>query len=498
MKKFILVLIMLPFWHHFLTAQSATEALRYSALQYGGTARSLGVGNSMSVLGGDFTGIGINPAGLALFRETDLSFSMGYSMTSTDAQLRGTANNIFNQDANRVTFNNVGLVFASEPFGSGKWKTSNFAIGLNKLANFNRSIFYDGTSPGSMATIFKNQANESGIGDEFGTRLAFDSYAIDYDSTARRYFSDFDGNPNVPVSRSQSINTSGYVNEFVISYAGNYDEKLMLGVTLGIPFSKYEFNSRYSEEDATNVVRFFNRLNYNNNITTEGAGVNLKIGAIYRPIQALRLGLAVHTPTAFSLNEDYDADMSYSFTNNNGAVRENSATSPIGEVDYRVVTPWKFIGSAGIIVGKYGFITAEAEYLNYANARIRFDTPDSIGTDRINDLKGLEASIDRDINAQYKSAVNLRIGGELALEAFRLRAGWNYLGNAFVNGGAARNVFSFGAGVRGRRTYFDISYRTENQDFEYRRFEAGDASRQPTVDVSNRQNTIVATLGFRF
>jgi hypothetical protein len=497
MNRFSLFLINMTLMLNIAWAQSATDAFRYSAIQYGGTARTLGTGNSMSVLGGDFASIGINPAGLATFRRSDLSLSLGYFMSNANAQLRGDNNQAFDQSKNKVSFDNVGLVLSNETINP-KWRTSNFAIGLNKLANFNREFYYSGNSPGSLATFFKNRANEEGVNDDFGSGLAYDSYAIDYDSTAKRYFSDFDGNPFVPVNRTQTATTTGYANEMVISYAGNYNDKLSLGITLGIPFTKYTFTSRYAEEDKDNSVKFFNNLIYNNNIITEGAGVNLKIGAIYRVNQMLRIGGAIHTPSSLSMKETYDADMFYSFTSNSGVQRDNNAESPIGEVEYKVITPWKFIGSAGVLVGKYGFITAEAEFINYASSKVRFDTPDSIGSTRINELKGFQANLDKEIKAQYQSALNVRIGGELAYEAFRLRAGWNYLGAAQQVDGNPRNIFSVGAGVRGNNMYFDIAYRTENQKFTYNRYDAGEEARIPKVNVKNRQNAVVATIGFKF
>jgi long-subunit fatty acid transport protein len=283
----------------------------------------------------------------------------------------------------------------------------------------------------------------------------------------------------------------------VLSYAGNYNDKLMIGLTVGIPFSKHTFESTYAEEDKTNSIKFFNKLDYNNSISTEGAGINLKAGAIYRPTQSVRIGAAIHTPTAFDFKETYNADMFYSFTSSSNIVRENSAESPIGEVEYKVISPWKFIGSAGVIVGKYGFISADAEYLNYASAKIRFDTPDSIGVTRINELKGFEADLDKEIKAQFKSAVNFRLGGEVALDAFRFRVGYNYLGAARQTD-SPRNVFTLGAGVRGQNVYFDVAFRSEKQKFDYRRYEAGDESRQPTVNVNYRQNAIITTIGFKF
>jgi hypothetical protein len=47
------------------------------------------------------------------------------------------------------------------------------------------------------------------------------------------------GNENASVNRSHAVNTFGKMNEMVISFGGNYDEKLMIGATIGVPFVNY-------------------------------------------------------------------------------------------------------------------------------------------------------------------------------------------------------------------------------------------------------------------
>jgi hypothetical protein len=478
-------------------AQLASDALRYSSVQYGGTARSIGTGNSMSVLGGDYGTISINPAGLATYRSSDFTLSMGYLNVNSNSQLKG--NTAFDNAANKLTFNNIGLVFNSKPWGDSKWTNTNFAIGLNKHTDFNREIFYQGTSPGSIVTLFKNQAN-TGQFDDFGNNVAYDAEAL-YDSTVAgkiRYFSDFDGKENAKINRSQTVKTSGRVTELVISYAGNYAEKLMFGVTVGVPFAKYEFNNSYGESDPDNQVKFFNNLNIKETYKVNGTGINLKIGAIYRPIQAVRVGLALHSPTSYNLAETRTVDMTYNYTTNSGKTVEKSALSPEGASDYIVNTPWKALASVGVIVGKNGFITAEIENLNYGNAKIRFSTPDSIGQARVSELKAYESKVNTEIKGLYKSAVTMRFGGELALDVFRLRAGVNLIGSAKQGETGFRKVYTAGLGVRGKSAYLDLAYRFENLQYLYQPYYAAEAIRQPDVDISSKSSSIVATLGYRF
>jgi hypothetical protein len=498
MKRIIITLISI-FTLQWAWSQVASDALRYSSVQYGGTARTIGTGNSMSVLGGDYGTISINPAGLATYRASDFTFSMGYLNVNTSSGLNG--NTPFESHDNKLTFNNVGLVFNSKPWGSSKWTNTNFAIGLNKHTDFNRTIFYQGNSAGSIVTLFKNQAN-TGQFDDFGNLLAYDAEAL-YDSTIagkRRYFSDFDGKEAEVINRSQTVKTTGRVSELVISYAGNYDEKLMLGVTIGVPFAKYEFSNSYGENDVDKKIPFFNSLNIKETYKTDGTGVNIKIGAIYRPIQAVRVGLAFHSPTSYSFAETRTVDFTYNYTNNKNQTYNNPVESPEGTSNYTINTPIKTLASAGFIMGKNGFITAEIEHLNYRNAKIRFSTPDSIGQTRISELKAYESRVNEEIKSLYKSAVTMRLGGELALDVFRLRAGVNLIGSAKADEKGFRQVYTAGVGVRGKSAYLDFAYRFENQKYLYQPYivDATTPIRQPNVDINSNSSSIVATVGYRF
>lgn len=508
MKKITLTFLQIVLVYSMSNAQSASDVLRFSAVQNSSTARSLGVGNSMSVLGGDFSAISINPAGLAGFRSSDLTVSFGYSSHNSNAKvnLQGLLNS--EQPANKVTFNNVGLVLASQPYNeNSNWKTTNFAVGLNKLANFNRNIYYQADLPGSIVTRFKNLAN-AGQFDAFGNELAIETFAMEYSDTKKTYLTDFDApaNASAPISRSQSIQTSGYVNELVFAYAGNYKEKLSIGATVGVPFAQYEVTNSYNEVNKNVTDKFpFKSLNFTDSYILDGTGINLKIGAIYRPIKLLRVGLAIHTPTVYSFSDNRTAKMSYDYNyqNSNGqSVNSNeTATSPNGLVKYNLTTPWKFIGSSGVVIGRNGFITAEVEYVDYQSGRLSFTQTDSTSAAQQQELKQFENEINADVNATLKPALNFRLGGEFAYDVFRLRAGINILGATQQTNGATQ-VYTAGAGIRGKSMFFDLGYSYLKQSFGYQPYIAGLANpqipNQDAVSVSTTRHNFVATLGFKF
>ena len=56
-------------------AQTMYDALTFSQNNYYGTARSIGMGNAMTAVGGDLGAIGINPAGSAVFNYSQFTIS---------------------------------------------------------------------------------------------------------------------------------------------------------------------------------------------------------------------------------------------------------------------------------------------------------------------------------------------------------------------------------------------------------------------------------------
>ncbi len=501
MKKFIAFnLIVFFIGNGLLKAQTSVDVFRASYTNPAATARTLGISNAIGSLGGDFSALSINPAGIATYRNSDFNISMGYFGNNSTSNLRGTGNTATSENDTKFTFNNVGLVFA----GSGdneNWKTSNFGIGYNRLADFNRTIYYSGASPGSLVTLFKNDA-QAGIYDDFGNNLAYDASAI-FDTTVkgnRIVYSDFDKNPTGLVNKIHTFKQAGSIGELVVSYGANYKEKLSIGATIGIDFLNYERNSAYSENNGQKTVDYFDNLTYNDKISTSGTGINLKIGAIYKITPGLRIGLAVHTPTYFSLTELHNSDLTYNYTVKGvkGNPQNLAYSSPDGTTDYIVTTPWKGVVSASYVVSKYGFISADLEMVNYASARVNFTTPDSIGQGRKSDIKQYETSVNSDVQATYKNAYNLNVGGELALDILRLRAGVSVKSSPLVNDNTNRANYTLGVGLRGQHTYFDVAYRSESTNFVFQPYTAGEAVRQPNVDVKTTSAYVMATLGFKF
>src|SRR5690606_17263799 len=96
--------------------------------------------------------------------------------------------------------------------------------------------------------------------------------------------------------------------------------------------------SEHQEWDENNTIDYFNSMSFNSLLHTTGTGYNGKIGLIYRPINLIRLGASVHTPTFYNLTDVFETSMvsSISYDDGDETYRVNS---PWSEYGYSIETP---------------------------------------------------------------------------------------------------------------------------------------------------------------
>lgn len=482
----VFALGILPF---FLPAQTIDDAVRYSLLEPMGTARAIGIGGGIGALGADFSVLSTNPAGLATVRRSEFTFTPSFSSIGTESKLDG-LNAVSDETKVNFNFSNIGLIFPSQPLNLN-WTNTAFGIGLNRQASFPQKIYYEGTSVGSITERWVDLADGL-TPDELGFEegLAFDAEAIYNDVNDNTlYYNDI--LPGESVFRQQNIKRAGGYNELVISYAGNYKEKLMIGATLGIPFVNFEENKTYVESDEDDKNPVFNELTYTERLKTTGAGLNLKLGMILRVSQMVRIGAAIHTPTGLGLKDKFSSKLDYSYSLD-GVINSASQESPEGSFEYRLRTPWRLIGSAGLVFGKSGFLSAEVEYLDYTNARFNFNNSTGSGDD------AYEAELNQQIGNNLSSAINIRLGGEYALDRFRFRGGYSILKSPYSEGFDPTGTLSLGAGAWWSEGFFlDLAYRHQLSTGQYSPYlYRGGAGQIVSQDVT--RNQFFLTFGFKF
>lgn len=74
MKKILTAISVSLLLSNFVVAQTDEDAIRYSQLMYGSSGRGLGAGSAFGALGGDYSSLVINPAGVSIFQNSQFSF----------------------------------------------------------------------------------------------------------------------------------------------------------------------------------------------------------------------------------------------------------------------------------------------------------------------------------------------------------------------------------------------------------------------------------------
>lgn len=491
MKKLILSIAILSALQSY--AQNEVDALRYSWIQYGGTARYNSVAGAFNSIGGDISCISGNPAGLARFTKGEISFSLGQHAASSNATLYNTSNT---DSKNWFHVSNFGIVGAAKSGLSGGWKSVQFAYAYNRLANYSERITMQGTNmQSSLTTAFIAEANgiaENELRDRkpFSSGLAYWAYLIDPIPPGNNtYSSDLEGGN---IIQRRTIDREGGYNESAFSLSGNYDDKIYLGFSMGLPSIRFEeFYNHYEKslDTAHSVVDF----SYAYDLTTRGRGINAKLGAIFVPNEFLRLGLAIHTPTSINFTDTWNSSIAVNFDDGD----KKTASSETGLYNYRLRTPGRFIASLSVLAFKTGFISAEYEMVDYGASRFRAERFSSNPYSFTNENQA--------ISNNYRSTNNLRFGTEWRLKPFYVRGGYAVYGSPFkpdkTISKPQRYTYSGGIGYRspsnsnGVSFYLDFGLSVTQWDEDYYMYSP---SLVEAALINNKLTTWNFTMGFRF
>lgn len=499
MKKLLYTISIVLFaWTAF--AQDMTDALRYSNYRISGTARSQAMGNAFGALGGDFTSLSINPAGAAVYRSSEFTFSTAMGNTKVDGNYLGRS---ASDSEYNISINNIGYI-GTIPTGANSETglvSMTFGMGFNRLGSFTTNMLAQGSDmESSLMKYFTHNANnpftQSDNLDPYYERLAWDTYMLNYDDQNNEYFNDLTDN-NYGQSVRKTTQREGHINEYLFSLAANFNHKFYIGGTFGIHDVYFREDANIYEYDANNNIPYFNEFNFGTTLSTSGYGFNFKIGAIYKPTTNLRLGFAFHTPTFYNLNDYYNSYMNSSITYLADNITENYSAFPDegGVYDYDIQTPLKYILSGAYVIGKSGLISIDYEILDYSSTKISHG---SDGYDFYNE--------NSDINDAYRIVGNLHIGGEYRIDKnFSLRGGYENYQNAFSssyltdhNQTADKPVstYSGGLGYKQGNFFLDFTYQHVSGEESLKLYP--DRNANEMVKYTTNQNNMILTLGYKF
>lgn len=497
MKRYILlfaIVILVPFLS---SAQDLTDALRYSDIQVQGTARSGAMGNAFGALGGDFTSVSINPAGLGLYRSGEFAVTASSTNTNNESSYWGTNTKATDSKFSLNNISYVSTIPIKDRNEAGIVSVS-LGIGYNRLKDFNSNTIYQGSNVnGSYMDYIADNAN-AGIWSDFYEDLAWETDMLLQDETNNEYWHDIE-NSGYGQSQRKNILKDGSIDEYSFAVGINFNYKLYLGASLGLTDIYYSERTHILESDQNNNIDYFNEFTFSTYLRTHGFGNNFKLGVIYKPINEIRLGVSVQSPTYYKMHDSFETSMQSSITYEDGT-EDYYKESPYSDYDYKLRTPFRATFSGAFVIAKKGLISIDYEYLDYANAEFNNKGDSYNYTDE-----------NLDINEAYKTSGNLRMGAEYRLSnTLSLRGGYELHGSAFneqafgsmqPNSNADLNIYSGGLGYKSGLFSFDLAYR-------YSVLDAYDLPYQVPVDeyypapqmasVQNIKHKVLFTFGYKF
>ena len=397
-------------------SQNQLDAYKISQTDLNGTARYMGMGGAFGALGGDISAMHTNPAGLAVYRSSEVVTTLTLSSIATNTNWFGTTSD---DKKTNFSFDNiayVGYFPTSNDEGIVGW---NVGFSYNRMKNFHRNYTTVGMGNErySLADYMAVRADGfdyrdledtdnhypyGNSGMDLMSVMAYNSKFIGLRNGPDQYRSNY--NANDLTDRKLVVSEKGAIDQYNIAFGMNISNRVMLGANIGITDINYHYQSNYSEFYTND-----GHLWYDNWKSTEGTGYNLNIGAIVQPIDYLRLGVAYNSPTwykitdyIYSEGDNYDQDVHY-----------NSESGMAPEYEFRSSDKWLF--SAAVILGKSALISVDYELVNYKNMKL-YDFDGNVRED--------QEITNEYIKSDFKAAGTLRVGAEVKVTPqFAVRAG---------------------------------------------------------------------------
>jgi len=496
MKKTALIIVALIAVLNAVNAQNVDDALKYSQIFYNGTARFNSMGGAFTALGGDISSLNQNPAGIGVFRTSELSISPQLYNYRSMSNFYGTNTRDYLYDFNlgqagvvlnlRTNQSETGLI------------TLNFGYSYSMTNNFEESINIDGKSNKSSLLDFWAQKIDGIVDttlfdypDAADAYLGWRTWLLDpVYGTNDSYGTVYTNYGNYPANYGKNMNriitNTGYTGEHAISLGGNFSNNLYLGATLGITRLEYESTFDHSEVSDSVLASGFSDFNYTYYYRNWGTGYSLKLGLIYKPIEPLRIGFSFHSPTMYWISEYLNDNIVTHITGKNDQVENEAAW-----FKYKLRTPFRTTIGAAYQVKKLGVISAEYEFVDYGMAKFSVT-----GSDEFDYTPKNQA-----IKNTLRSASNIRLGAEARVKKLYFRGGYSYYGKAYRAGDINENVsyssISGGAGFREQNIYIDFGYTRMMNTQNYMLYEV-ESMESPISYNSITRNIFTVSFGYKF
>jgi len=514
MKKIFLTIAILASYSYMM-AQTEYDALKTTQSDIIGTARYMSMAGAFGALGGDASAIKDNPAGLGIYRRSEVVGTLNLSLQNSEATWDGKTSN---DNLYKVGFNNFSYILSNQTISDNGLLNSNWSFSYNRLKNFNRNVRISGnpsTSSLSDYMAYVTGKAEDEIKSEFQeTDLNYDNINVPFLSVLgyEAYLINRVNNIWQPDLTTADLSAPTYIsqerggiNEYSLGWGGNFDNTFFLGVTGNIQAVDYNVNSSYSEV-FSNKYGEFGGFTLKNSFSASGVGFNVKVGGIIMPTDFWRLGLSISTPTFYALTHSYKSSIQSSFNSLYEDTLVNGNSNNYGSYDFQLQSPVELTLSTAFILKNRGLLSFEYDFKDYTTSK--FLDKNGNSDSYVSENEGMKVMLDKShtfkVGAEYKLTDNfsLRAGYAYTTSATKSDANQLVLYNTTRNDAEYFNhnstkYLTAGFGYREAGWFLDFAYvrKTINETF-YPYNAAKIAVNGASVITNN--NNLVATLGFKF
>ena len=543
MKKIFFSACLLSLFMAHAHAQETYENTKLIDNDLNGTARYVGMGGAMEALGADISVINSNPAGIGLFRRSSGSVSFG--LVSQDG-----ASSFKYGNKTNASFDQAGFVYSLRDgrrtfinFGFNYHKSKNFDYILNAASGLNGASQHKLSYMKALANENNLDKTSSGWRGKFAYTSQLDNL---YYNTLMMTSSDgffYNDASRYEFGRAET----GYIGEYNFNSSANVNDRVYLGITIGIHDVHYTGHSLYSEALVNLNNQTAGDITVNDERRITGTGYNASFGIIFRPVDAspFRIGLSVTTPTWYDLKtSNYTYLINNTKADGGGKLQGDYPNYTTGEsYEFKLFTPWKFGVSLGHTVGNYLALGASYEYADYSRLDTRVN--DGYDVDYWGDVYEHSSSdepMNRHTRETLKAVSTLKIGAEAKMMPnLAVRAGYNYVSPMFKKEGykdgnidsygsnyssatdytnwEATNRYTVGVGYTLGKMSFDLAYQYAQTNGKFHPFadsyldytypgqdsNGNDVTMTESLDnyanavkVSNKRNQLLLTLTYRF
>ena len=423
-------------------AQGWTDALNFSENDYLGTARSVGMGNAMTAVGGDLGSLTFNPAGSAVASYSQFTITPGLSFSTVTAQgsLSEGFEDVYKTRKGRMGMPNFGVMMAHDTRNKRGLKRVTFGIVGNVTRDYTNKLRARGTN--TSTTLAGSLASQA---DGFSTDVLNGSfYQVNMPSWETMVgwqggiFDNLNGsyvglteslldNGNIvltdKIGQYYGLERRGSKYDLLMNFGLDFNDRFYVGANIGITTVTYRNNETRSEEalSGINYGNAFESLRVRSAYNDDGSGLYAKIGFLARPFDGFRIGAAIQTPTLMQIRESYQLE-----GNSLAQGIEMTGSSPWDEWFYNVISPWRANVGLAYTIGKFGIVSADYEYTDYSGMRLSAAYDD----DYYYDFS--DANLDIQDFAGPVHAI--RLGAEIKPDpALALRVGYNLTTGAQYN-----------------------------------------------------------------